>query len=121
MRMPSLRLLKVRRAAFARLPRFRPPALSGRNLLDFPSTLLPVPFPGKSCLDPFFLSRLQIERMPLDLFNDVFLLHLTFESPEGIFKSFALLESDFRQINTPPNRIWFYFVRSTTPTADEFR
>jgi hypothetical protein len=56
----------------------------GTVLFDFPATLLPVPLPGKSCLDPFFLSRLQIERMPLDLFDDVFLLHLTFKAPEGI-------------------------------------
>jgi len=50
--------------------------------------------------------------MPLDLFNDVFLLHFPFEAPEGIFQCFALLESDFRQMNTPPHRSWFYFPAS---------
>jgi hypothetical protein len=53
-------------------------------LFGFPATFLPVPFPGKSGLNPFFFSRLQIERMPLDLFNDVFLLHFSFEATEGV-------------------------------------
>ena len=53
-------------------------------LLDFPATLLPVSFAGKSGLDPFFLPRLQIERMPLDLFDDVFLLHFPLEAPKGV-------------------------------------
>jgi len=42
--------------------------------------------------------------MPLDLFNDVFLLYLAFKAPQGIFKGFALLQSNFRQRTTPPNR-----------------
>jgi len=53
-------------------------------LFDFPATLLPVSFPGKSSLDPLFFSWLQVERMPLDFFNDVFLLHFPFEATEGI-------------------------------------
>jgi hypothetical protein len=63
-----------------RLP-FAPPV---EGLFDFPATLLPVTFPGKSGLDPFFLSWLQIERMPFDLFDDVFLLHFPLEATEGI-------------------------------------
>ena len=35
--------------------------------------------------------------MPLDFFNDVFLLHFTLETPEGVFQSFTFLESDFGQ------------------------
>ena len=54
-------------------------------LFDFAAALLPVSFPGKSSLDPFFLSRLQIERMPFNLFNDVFLLHFSFEASKGVF------------------------------------
>jgi len=80
------------------------PASWGVRLFDLPTALLPVTLPGESCLDTLFFSWLQIERMPLDLFDDVFLLHFSFEASKGIFKCFALLKSYFRQINTPPNR-----------------
>jgi hypothetical protein len=53
-------------------------------LFDFPATFLPVTFPGKSSLNPFFLSRFQVERMPLDLFDDVFLLHFPLEPAKGV-------------------------------------
>ncbi len=43
--------------------------------------------------------------MPLDFFNDVFLLHLTFEAPEGIFECFPLLEPYFGQLNNTPQLI----------------
>jgi hypothetical protein len=68
----------------------------GRSF-NFPPTLLPVPFTRQGLLDPQLLARLQIERMPLDLFDDVFLLHLAFEAPEGIFQGFTVLESYFSQ------------------------
>jgi hypothetical protein len=67
------------------------------QLLDFPATLLPVPFPGKSGFNPHLFTRLQIERMPLDLFNDVFLLHLALKATEGVFQRFPLLEPNFSQ------------------------
>jgi hypothetical protein len=67
------------------------------RLFNFPATFLPVPFACQSLLDPQFLARLQIERMALDLFNDVFLLHLAFEAPEGVFQGFTVLESYFSQ------------------------
>ena len=88
-----------------------------KPLFDFPATLLPISLAGKSCLDPFFFSRLQVERMPLDLFNDVFLLHFPFEAPEGVFQCFALLESDFCQMNTPPDRSRIYFSLSAARNA----
>jgi hypothetical protein len=49
-------------------------------LLRFPAALLPVPFAGESGFNPLFLPWLQIEGMTLDLFNDVFLLHLPLEA-----------------------------------------
>ena len=67
------------------------------RLLNFPATFLPVSFASQCLLDPQFLARLQIEGMPLDLFNDVFLLHLAFEAPECVFQSFTILESYFCQ------------------------
>lgn len=35
--------------------------------------------------------------MPLDFFNNVFLLHFSLEAPEGVFQSFTFLESYFSQ------------------------
>jgi hypothetical protein len=61
------------------------PFSEARSLFDLPAALLPVTLPGESCCDALFFSWLQIERMPLDLFYDVFLLHFSFEAPEGIF------------------------------------
>ena len=54
------------------------------SLFDLPATLLPVTLPGESCLDTFFFSRLQIKRMPFDLFDDVFLLHFSLKATEGV-------------------------------------
>jgi hypothetical protein len=72
------------------------------RLFDLPATLLPVSLAGKSSLDPLFFSRLQIERVALDLFDDVFLLHFPFEASEGVFERFPLLESYFSQLNNTP-------------------
>jgi len=35
--------------------------------------------------------------MPLYFFNNIFLLHLTLEAPEGVFQGFTILESYFSQ------------------------
>jgi hypothetical protein len=67
------------------------------RLFDFPATFLPVPFACQRLLDPQFFARLQIEGMPLDFFNDVFLLYLPLETPESVFQGFTVLESDFSQ------------------------
>ena len=66
-------------------------------LFDFPATFLPVSFARQGLLDPQFLARLQIEGVTFDLFDDVFLLHLAFKSPERVFQGFTVLESDFSQ------------------------
>ena len=41
--------------------------------------------------------------MALDLFDDVFLLHFALEAAQSVFEGFTLLQSNFRQTNTPPN------------------
>jgi hypothetical protein len=38
---------------------------------------------------------LRIQRLPLYFMNDVFLLDLSFEAAQGVFKRFALLQPDF--------------------------
>jgi hypothetical protein len=67
------------------------------TLFDLPATLLPVSLARQCLLDTQFLARLQIKGMPLDLFNDVFLLHLTLEASERVFQGFTVLESYFSQ------------------------
>jgi hypothetical protein len=54
-------------------------------LLNFPARFLPVPFSGQRLLGPPLLSRLQIERVAFDLFDDVLLLYLSLEAPKGVF------------------------------------
>jgi hypothetical protein len=53
-------------------------------LFEIPATFLPVPFTGQCLLNPFPFPRLQIERMLLDFFNDVFLLYFPFEPAKGV-------------------------------------
>ena len=48
--------------------------------------------------------------MPLDLLNNVFLLHLALKSPQSVFEGFSLLQSYFGQRNTPPNSSQFGLV-----------
>ncbi len=85
-----------RRAAFAG----GPPV--GMNLVLLFSDLLTVALTSQRLFHALFLARLQIEGMPLDLFNDVFGLYLAFEAAEGIFQWLSLLQSNFRQLNYTP-------------------
>jgi len=48
--------------------------------------------------------------VPLDLLNNVFLLHLALKTPQSVFEGFSLLQSHFRQRNTPPNSSQFGLV-----------
>ena len=66
-------------------------------LFNFAAAFLPVTFAGQSLFNPQFLAWLQIERMAFDLFDDVFLLHFSFEAPKGVFQGLTFLESDFCQ------------------------
>jgi len=54
-------------------------------------------------LDTLFLAGLQVKGVALNLLDDVFLLHLAFEMPQRVFEGLTLLNSDFRQLTTPPN------------------
>jgi hypothetical protein len=54
-------------------------------------------------LNALFFSGFQVERVALDLFNYVFLLHLALETAQGIFEGFPLLQPNLRQTDTPPN------------------
>jgi hypothetical protein len=54
------------------------------KLLNFPAILLPVPFTGQRLLGPELLARFQVERVSLDLFDDVLLLDLSLETSKGV-------------------------------------
>src|SRR6266436_9905534 len=48
------------------------------------------------------LAGLQVKRMTLYFFNDVFSLYLSLKPPKRVFEGFTLLKSNFRQRTTPP-------------------
>ncbi len=58
----------------------------------------------QSLFYPLLLARFQVVGVTLHFLDDVFLLHLAFETAEGILQRLAFLQSDFSQTLTPPNR-----------------
>ena len=60
-------------------------------------------FTCKRFLDSLLFAGLQVKGVALNLLNDVFLLHLALKSSQRVFEGLPLLESDFRQLTTPPN------------------
>jgi|SRR5208282_4104818 len=67
------------------------------------ANFLPGTLASKRSFHTLFLPRLQVKGVALDLFNDVFLLHLALETPQSVFEGFPLLQPNFRQTDTPPN------------------
>src|SRR5271157_6017303 len=65
--------------------------------------LLPGALACEGSFDSFFLSRFQVKGVALDFFDDVFLLHLALETAQRILQGLTLLQSNFRQTDTPPN------------------
>ena len=55
------------------------------KLLDFPTTFLPVSLTSQRLLGPLLFTRLQVKRVPFDLFDNVFLLDFTLEAAKGVF------------------------------------
>ncbi len=51
----------------------------------------------------FLLTGLQVKGVALDFFDNVFLLHFALEAAQSVFEGFTLLQSNFRQTDTPPN------------------
>src|SRR5216684_4600856 len=83
------------------------PAITGppRSLIRFPPLLLAQSLPRKRFLGPALLAGFHVEAMLLDFLDDVFLLHLALETPQGIFQGFILLDDDFSHwFNSPPIR-----------------
>jgi len=77
-------------------------------LLATPSVLLFANFltsalASESGFHALFFTGLQVKGVALNFFNDVFLLHFALEAAQSIFEGFTLLQSNFRQTDTPPN------------------
>jgi hypothetical protein len=99
----QLRLLQFQTA----LINFRAGAfLKVRAARGGPAVLLLIPlfarffsiaFPRQSLFQAALLARLQIEGMPLDFLDNVFLLDFAFEPAQGVFKRLALLNPNFGQ------------------------
>jgi hypothetical protein len=56
------------------------------GLFLFFARFLAAAFAGQGFLDPLFFAGLQVKGVTLDLLDDVFLLHLALETPEGVFQ-----------------------------------
>lgn len=52
---------------------------------------------GQGLLEPPFFTRLQVVRMPLDLFNNIFLLYFSLESSQSTFQRLAVLDDNSSQ------------------------
>jgi hypothetical protein len=58
---------------------------------------------SERCFYAFLLAGLEVKRVALHFFDNVFLLHFALKAAQSILKGFTLLQSDFRQTDTPPN------------------
>ena len=68
------------------------------KLFNFAGALLAVALACESFFGPAFFSWFQVEGMPFDLFNDVFLLYFAFEASKSTFQRLAILQMDFCQL-----------------------
>jgi hypothetical protein len=72
-------------------------------LLGFAPQLLTVPLSGQCLLGPTLVTRLQVERVLLDVLDDVFLLHFPLEPSEGALNGLAFLNLDFSHAKNTPS------------------
>ena len=73
------------------------------QLLGLAPLLLAIALAREGLLRPALVARLQVEGVLLDVLDDVFLLHLPFETAERAFNGLAFLNLYFCQGNTPPS------------------
>jgi hypothetical protein len=64
--------------------------------------LLAAPLASQGLFHSAFLSGFKVKRVFLDLFDDVFLLDLSFETAKSVFQRLTVLKSNFSQRLTPP-------------------
>ncbi len=61
------------------------------------TNLLPVPFACECFLHAFLFAWFQVKGVALDLFNNVFRLHLPLETTKSILQGLAFLNTNFCQ------------------------
>jgi hypothetical protein len=72
------------------------------GLVLFLARLLPAALASKSLLHTFLLAGLQVKGVTFHFLDDVFLLHLPFETAKRVLEGLALLKSDFSQRSYTP-------------------
>lgn len=68
------------------------------ELFDFARAFFAVTFARQRFFRPALFTRFQVERVPLDLFDDIFLLHFAFETAQSAFQRLAFLQMHFCQL-----------------------
>src|SRR6516162_3879658 len=58
-------------------------------------------FPSQCLFDAFLFSRFQVERVFLDLLDDVFLHHLALKATQCIFNGLTFMNPNLRHLNPP--------------------
>jgi len=61
------------------------------RLVQFPALLFSTALTSEGLFRPTLVTRLQVERVLLDILDDIFLLNFTLETAEGAFDRFAVL------------------------------
>jgi hypothetical protein len=69
--------------------------------LKISASFLAIALSRQRFLNALLLARLQIKRVPLDLFNDVFLEDLALETLECALQALAFVNLNFSQRNSP--------------------
>ena len=87
------------------------------------SSFLPAALTRQSFFHALFFAGFEIKGVPLDLLDDVFLLHLPLEAAKCIFKGFSLLQSDFCQRAYTPKPVQYgldsYCKTAHTKSSDK--
>ena len=80
------------------------PALDSTALIRFKisALLFTVTLARQRCFSAFLLARLQIERVPLDLLDDVLVHYFALKPLESAFQAFAFVELNFSQTHLFP-------------------
>ena len=76
-------------------------------LLRLPSELLAITLPRQCLFRTALVARLQIERVFLDVLDNVFLLNLALEAAECALDRLALLNLDFSHACNTPSPAWW--------------
>ena len=79
-----------------------PQRMTARYLVLFFARFLAATLSCQRLFHAFLLARLQVKGVTFHFLNDVFLLHLAFETAQRVLEGLALLKSDFSQSNYTP-------------------